>query len=102
MEEDVKKVLEQNAKLLKHIHKLTEEIHLTTHKIRRYTIISEIMGYLKILLIIIPLILGAVYLSPTISDALSKYQDLMNGKLPTNSLQDLKKPINQQEKPSLK
>ncbi len=76
MDEDIKKIIRQNAKLTKHIHELTEEINETTKKIRRFTIISEVMGIIKLIIIIVPIILGILYLPPIISNLLEDYKNL--------------------------
>ncbi len=71
MENDIKNLLEENLKLTKEIHKMTKYI-------RRYIIFSQIIGFLKLVLIIVPIILGIIYLPPLLKDVFAQYQELLN------------------------
>ncbi|MFH1426956.1 MAG: hypothetical protein ABIG60_00265 [Patescibacteria group bacterium] len=70
MDEEIKKLLESNLKL-------TEEIHEMTKYIKKYVFLSKIFGVLKLLLIIVPLIIGIIYLPPLLQDVLKQYQDIL-------------------------
>lgn len=76
MDEEIKKLIKQNAKLTKHIHELAEEINSTTKKIRRFTIISEVIGFIKIFIIVIPIIIGVLYLPPIIKTFINEYKNI--------------------------
>jgi hypothetical protein len=69
--EEIKKILEKNLQL-------TEEIYKKTKYIKRYVIISQIMGFIKILLILIPIVLGIIYLPPLLKDVYSQYKNLLD------------------------
>lgn len=74
MEEDIKKLIRENTKLTQRVEKISTEINETTKKIRRFTIISEIMGFIKLLVIFVPIILGILFLPPIFQEYKSKYQ----------------------------
>jgi len=67
MDEEIKKLLEEN-------NKLVQEIHAMTKRINRFVISSQIMGVIKILVIVVPLIWGYYFLSPLLKDVLGQYQ----------------------------
>ncbi len=71
MDEDIKKILEENLKL-------TQEIHKMTKHIKRYVVMSQIMGVFKLILIIVPIILGFLYLPPLFKNAFQQYQELLD------------------------
>lgn len=58
--------------------KLTREIHSMTRTIRNYVILQRVLSIIYILIIVIPLILGAIYLPPLIKSFISPYQNLLN------------------------
>lgn len=66
----VKKLLEKNIKL-------TEEILKKTKYIKRYVIMSQILGFFKILIIVVPIVLGIIYLPSLLKNAYSQYQELL-------------------------
>jgi hypothetical protein len=70
MDEELKKLLEENLKL-------TQEIHTMTKKINKFVIWSRIFGFLKILIIVVPIILGIIYLPPLLKDVFGQYKDLL-------------------------
>ncbi|MBL7058200.1 hypothetical protein ISS03_02575 [Patescibacteria group bacterium] len=76
MEDELKKLIKENTKLTKHIHTLLEEVNNTTKKIRRFTIISEIMSLIKMVIIMIPVIIGILYLPPILKKYISEYQEI--------------------------
>ena len=55
MDEEIKKILEENLKL-------TQEIHQMTKKIKNYINFQKVMSLIYILLIVVPIILGIIYL----------------------------------------
>ncbi len=52
--EEIKELIEQNLKL-------TQEIHETTKYIKKYIIWQQIFSVIKIIIIVIPLIIGIIY-----------------------------------------
>jgi hypothetical protein len=67
--QDVKGLLEENLKYAK-------EIYASTEKTRRYIFWGQVFGFLKILIIIVPLILGFLYVQPYLKSALGMYTSL--------------------------
>ena len=84
MDEEIKKLLEKNITL-------TDEILKRTKKINRFVIFQQIFGVIKILLIVVPLILGIIYLPRLLNQALEPYRELLEIKdnLKAPSLNDL-------------
>jgi len=88
----IQQLLEENSKLLK-------EIHATTERTRRYILVGEILSVVKILIIVIPIVLGFIYLRPYVLNAFSSYQELLgapavgtsNSLQPLDLLEELKK-----------
>jgi len=70
MDEEIKKILEQNLEL-------TEKINKNTKYIKRYVITSQIFGFIKLMLIVVPIILGIIYLPPLIKDLINQYQSIL-------------------------
>jgi len=79
--------------------KLTEEIYGMTKKIKNYINFQKIMSIVYILLIVVPIILGIIYLPPLLSGVFSQYQDLLGikgavspaGNIDLNKLSELEK-----------
>lgn len=59
--EDLKKLMDENLKLAKENREMLK-------KVKKYLLISRIWGFLKILIIVTPIILGIIYLPPLIDD----------------------------------
>jgi len=75
MQEEIKKLIKQNIKLTQQNKELIERDHKMIKKIRRYVIISEVTGILKLIIIVVPIILGILYIPPLFRDLLDKYQE---------------------------
>ena len=78
--ENIRELLEKNLKL-------SEETLERTKYIKRFVIFSQIFGALKILLIVVPLVLGILYLPPLfrqamplLNETLGTYQELLGTK----------------------
>lgn len=83
MDEEIKKLLEQNLALTKEIYRLTK-------KIKSYITFQKAMSVIYILLIIVPIIIGVIYLPPLLNGVYNQYKDLLG--LPAGgSFQDLLK-----------
>ncbi len=67
---EIKHLLEKNQQDLK---VLKEEVH----KVYKQLVWNRVASILKILLIVVPLILGAIYLMPLFSQLLGGYRELL-------------------------
>ncbi len=67
---EIKKLLEENLAL-------NEEIYKMVKKINRFVIWQRIFGFLKILIIIVPIVLGILYLPPILKELLGQYQSIL-------------------------
>jgi len=83
MDEEIKKLLEQNLRL-------STEIYRQTKYIKNYVFLAQIAGVLKILLIAVPIAIGIIYLPPLIKDVFGQYKDLLGVQAGTaNPIQEL-------------
>ncbi len=86
MDEEIKKLLEKNLEL-------TEEIYKMTKSIKSFVIHQRIFGILKLLIIIVPIVLAAIYLPPLLEGVIGQYQDLLGAENKTgvknNGIMDL-------------
>lgn len=78
MDQQIKKILEENLELNKEMHKMLKSI-------KRFMVVQRVAFVLKVLILLIPLILGIVYLPPIIKEYMPKinqtidsYQSLLN------------------------
>lgn len=69
-QEELKKLLQQNLKISK-------ELLGTTKKINKYLLMQRVWGFLKVLIILVPIALGILYLPPLIKNLIEPYQDLL-------------------------
>ena len=72
MDEEIKKLLEKNLTL-------TEEIHKMVKSIKRYMFWQNIWSFLKILVIVVPIVIGIIYLPPLLKGVFQQYQSLLGG-----------------------
>ena len=86
--EEIKKMLEESKLLI-------EEINEDTKYIKKYVVISQVMGFVKVFLIVVPIVLSILYLPKLLSNALSPYQELLGIPAGTN-LQDAIKQVSPQ------
>lgn len=70
MENEIKKLLEKNLELNQDIFKMVKSI-------KSYILWARIFGVLKILIIVIPIILGLIYLPPLLKNVFNNYQGLL-------------------------
>ncbi|MEA3464067.1 MAG: hypothetical protein U9R14_03270 [Patescibacteria group bacterium] len=66
----VKKLIEENLKL-------TGEIYKMTKSIKSFILWQRIFGALKILIIVVPIVIGIIYLPPLIKDLINQYQSIL-------------------------
>lgn len=74
MDEELKKILEENLKL-------TEEIHKMTKGIKSFVLWQRIFGALKILIIVVPIILAAIFIPRLIEDVKSNPEKIISNPL---------------------
>jgi len=71
MDDEIKKLLEKNLQL-------TQEVYKMTKSIKSFVIWQRIFGLLKILIIVVPIVLGIIYLPPLIKDLINQYQSILD------------------------
>ena len=64
-DKDLKSMMEENLRISKKIH--------------RYIVWQRTFGIIKLLLIVVPIILGIIYLPPILQNLFSPYQELLDG-----------------------
>jgi len=70
MEEEIKNLLKENLKLNQEIHKMVKGI-------KSFLFWQRIWGVIKILIIIVPIIVGIIYLPPLLKQVMGQYQSLL-------------------------
>lgn len=93
-DQDLQKILEENTRVL-------QENNQLLRRIRRQMLTTQILGWLKLLIIIIPLVLAYFYLKPYYKDTVKFYSELLGGTTPSgrnNLLQELRETISQPTK----
>lgn len=70
--EDLKALLEENLRYAK-------AIYTSTEKTRRYMLWGQVFGFIKIVIIVVPLVIGFWYLKPYLQQAMATYQELLGG-----------------------
>lgn len=70
-QKDLQKLLVENLKISKDLYEMTK-------KINRWIIWQRVWGALKILIIVVPIILGIIYLPPLMQELIKPYQELLN------------------------
>ena len=71
MEDEVRKLLKENLETTKEIHKMVKNID-------KYIFYQKVFWVIKFLLIVVPIILGIIYLPPLFENIIQKYQGLLN------------------------
>lgn len=70
MKKDLKKLVIENLEL-------TKELEKKVQKIYRFVVWQRILGVLKVLIILIPIILGIIYLPAILETYLGPYKELL-------------------------
>ncbi len=70
-QKELRQLLQENLKISKELYGMTK-------KIKRWITFQRIWGVVKILIIIIPIILGLVYLPSLIRNVIEPYRELLN------------------------
>lgn len=68
--DELKALLEQNKEML-------EAILKNSKKMNRFIISQQVFGVIKILIFVIPIILGIIYLPALLQELMAPYQELM-------------------------
>ena len=67
---NVQALLEENLRL-------SRAIYASIEKTRRYIFWNQVFGFLQLLIIVVPLVVGFLYLKPLLQQALSTYTQLL-------------------------
>jgi len=70
MDEEIKKMLEKNLEY-------SQEIYKQTKYIKGYVFWAQIFGVLKILIIVVPIVIGIIYLPPLLNNLFDQYKDAL-------------------------
>lgn len=70
MDEEIKKLIEKNLEV-------SEEILRISKKVKSYMMWNQIMNFLKLLVIVVPIVLGIIYLPPILKNLFSQYEEIM-------------------------
>jgi len=70
MDEEIKKLLEENLAYSKEIYRLTR-------KIKSYITFQKVMSIIYFLLIVVPIIIGVIYLPPLLKGVFDQYKSLL-------------------------
>ncbi|MBI2459789.1 MAG: hypothetical protein HYV53_04585 [Parcubacteria group bacterium] len=70
MDEEIKKILEENLAL-------TKEIYAMTKKIKGYITFQKVMSLVYVTLIVVPIILSIIYLPPLLKGLFDQYKDIL-------------------------
>lgn len=77
-QKELQKLLQENLKISKELYEMTK-------KIKRWIVWQRVWGVIKILIILIPIVLGVIYLPPLVKKAIEPYQQFLNvGQKPEN------------------
>jgi len=79
-DDNLKKLLEQNLAL-------TEEMFVMVKKIKKYLLLTQIVGVIKIVLILAPIIFAIMYLPPYIKKFVNGYREIFPTGLNQNTME---------------
>lgn len=79
-EDDLRKLLEKNLEL-------SEEMHKMLKKISKYIFWQQVFNILKLLIIVVPIILGIIYLPPLLGDLISQYSEFLKNPIDAGNLE---------------
>jgi len=68
--DEVKRLLERNLET-------SEEILRIVKSVRKYVFWQQILSWFKIIVILVPLIVGAIYLPPLLKGVFQQYKDIL-------------------------
>ena len=96
--DDLRRLAEENLRYSKNIHrkssvpkekndfkallqenlKISKELLGITKKIKKWLAYQRVWGFLKLLIIVVPIILGIIYLPPLLFELIEPYRELLN------------------------
>ena len=68
--DEIKKLLQENLSYAKATYEAAE-------KTRRYILWGQVLGFIKLAIVIVPMVIAYYFLQPYLKTALSTYQDLL-------------------------
>lgn len=68
----------QITELLEKNLEMTQEIFKMTKSIKSYLLWQRVYGFIKFVIIIVPLVLGVIYLPPILKNLFGQYQGLLD------------------------
>ncbi len=85
-DDDVRKLINENLKL-------TKEIHEMIRYVKRFVILNQVLGVIKILLIAVPIVLGVLYLPPLLDQLFNQYREILGVTKKVEDLQNASKDV---------
>jgi len=70
-QKELQKLLQENLEISKNLYEMTK-------KIKHWTSMQRILAVVKIFIIIIPIVLGLIYLPPLLEKVITPYRELLN------------------------
>lgn len=95
MNEEIDKKLEEKSKnddlrkLLEKNLEISEDMHKMIKKIGKYIFWQQVFNILKLLIIVVPIILGIIYLPPLLGDLISQYGEFFKNPMDAGNLEML-------------
>ena len=88
--EDIKKLLEENLELARETHRIVK-------KINSHIVLEQVLNVIKILVIIVPIILGIIYLPTLLKPYLEQYKQVIGLDATSTdfNMLDIKKKLNE-------
>lgn len=81
-DDELKDLIKQNIKL-------SEDIHEIAVYVKKYIFWQKIFSFLKIFLIVIPLVLSIIYLPPLLGQVLDQYKTILDIGSTVNNIPDI-------------
>jgi hypothetical protein len=105
MDDELKRLVEISAKNSEEIKKDLAEMKKMVKSIKHHFIRDEIFSFLRFLIIVVPMIVGTIYLMPYLQKAMTQYQQLMgfsaDASAGTLKIEDLQKLVSPEMMKSL-
>jgi hypothetical protein len=89
---DIKKLLEENLELTRETHKIVK-------KIKSHIVLEQVLNIIKILVIVVPIILGIIYLPSILKPLWDQYQQAIGVNSSDFNMQNLQKTLNSLKQP---
>lgn len=69
--QELKELLEKNLAL-------AQETNLLVKKINKYITFQKVVSFIYFLIIVLPIVIGIIYLPPLLKNLIGQYQDVLN------------------------